>query len=130
MRSAFRLVQALVVSGRQEAVEAFGAVVVEVVRADPGRQVQEPFCFSQLGERIPNECITVHHVDLLPREDLQPAGQMLVVQTPLQGLVTRLDVALAEQEVLQGLVGLMAGQAVVEDLGVVGDEPFGRVPND
>ncbi|KAG7220458.1 hypothetical protein INR49_018177, partial [Caranx melampygus] len=66
-------------------------------------------------------------MDLLPREDLQPAGQMLVVQTPLQGLVTRVDVALAEQEVLQGLVGLMACQAVVEDLGVVGDKPFGRL---
>lgn len=130
MRPAFGLVQALVVSRRQEAVEALGGVVVEVVGAYPGRQVQKPLCLSQLGEGILNECVAVHHVDLLPGEDLQPAGQMLVVQAPLQRLVGRVDVPLVDQELLQRLVGLVAGQAVVQDLGVVGDQPLSRVPDD
>lgn len=117
-------------SGRQEAVEALGGVVVEVVGADPWWQVQKPLCLSQLGERIPNERIAIHHVDLLPWEDLQPASQMLVVQAPLQCLVPRVDVALAQQELLQRLIGLVAGQAVVEDLGVVRDQPFSRIPDD
>lgn len=130
MRPAFRLIQALVMSGGQEAVEALGGVVVEVIGADPGRQIQKPLCLSQLRKRIPDERIAVHHVDLLPGEDLQPAGQMLVVQAPLQGLVPRVNVALVQQELLQGQVWLVAGQAVVEDLGVVGNQPFGRVPDD
>ncbi len=100
MRPAFRLVQALVVSGRQEAVEALGGVVVEVVGAYPGRQVQKPLSLSQLWEGIPNERVTIHHVDLLPGEDLQPAGQMLVVQAPLQRLIPRINMALVEQELL------------------------------
>lgn len=100
MRSAFRLVQALVMSSRQEAVEAFGGVVVEVVWADPRRQVQKPLCLSQLGEGITNECVTVHHVYLLPGEDLQPAGQVQVVQAPLHRFVCRVNVALVEQELL------------------------------
>lgn len=100
MRPAFRLVQALVVSSRQEAVEALGGVIVEVVGTDPGRQVQKPLCFSQLREGIPNECIAIHHMDLLPGEDLQPASQVLVIQAPLQRLVPRVNVALVEKELL------------------------------
>lgn len=100
MWPAFRLVQALVVSSRQEAVEALGGVVVEVVWADPGLQVQKPLCLSQLGEGIANERVAVHHVDLLPGEDLQPAGQVQVVQAPLQRFVPGINVALVEQELL------------------------------
>lgn len=70
MWPAFRLIQALVVPGRQETVEAFGGVVVEVVGAYPGWQVQKPLSLSQLWEGIPNEGVAVHHVDLLPGEDL------------------------------------------------------------
>lgn len=55
---------------------------------------------------------------------------MLVVQTPLQRLVPRVDVALVYQEFLQRLVGLVASQAIVEDLGVVRDQPLSRVPDD
>lgn len=130
MRPPFGLVQALVVPGRQEAVETLGGVVVEVAGAYPGRQVQEPLCLPQLRERVPNEGVAVHHVDLLPWEDLQPARQVLVVQAPLQRLVAGVDVALVEEQLLQGLVGLVAGQAVVQDLGVVGDQPLSRVPDD
>lgn len=39
MRPAFGLVQALVMSGRQEAVEAFGGVVVEIVGANFGWEI-------------------------------------------------------------------------------------------
>lgn len=100
MWPAFRLVQALVVSSRQEAVEALGGVVVEVVWADPGRQVQKPLGFSQLGEGIANERIAVHHVDLLPGEDLQPASQVEVIQAPLQRFIPRVNVTLVDQELL------------------------------
>lgn len=100
MWPAFRLVQALVVSGRQEAVEALGGVVVEVAGAYPGRQVQKPLSLPQLREGIPNERVAVHHVELLPGEDLQPAGKMLVVQAPLQSLVPRVNVALVDQELI------------------------------
>lgn len=130
MRSAFRLVQALVVSGGQEAVEAFGGVEVKVAGVYPGWKVQEPFRLPQLRERVPNERIAVHHVDLLPGEDLQPAGQVQMVQAPLQRLVAVVDVALVEQQLVQRLVGLLLHQAVVEDLGVVGDQPLRRVPDD
>lgn len=39
MWPAFGLVQALVMSGRQEAVEAFGGVVVEIVGANFGWEI-------------------------------------------------------------------------------------------
>lgn len=100
VRPAFRLIQALVVSSRQQAVEALGGVVVEVVWADPGWQVQKPLGLSQLGEGITNECITVHHVDLLPGEDFQPAGQMQVIQAPLYRFVPGVNVALVKQDLL------------------------------
>lgn len=96
MWPAFRLVQALVVSRRQEAVEALGGVVVEIAWVDPGRQVQKPLCLPQLREGIPNKRISVHHVDLLPGEDLQPAGKVLVIEAPLQCLVSRINMALME----------------------------------
>lgn len=129
VRPAFGLIQALVVSRRQQAVEALGGVVVEVVWADPGRQLQEPLCLSQLREGIPNERVAVHHMDLLPGEYLQPTGQVLVVQTPLQGLIPRVDATVADEELLQQLVGLVAAQPVVKDLGVVGHQPLSRVPD-
>lgn len=124
MRPAFGLVQALVVSSRQEAVESLGGVVIEVVRAYPGQQVQKPLGLSQLREWIPNEGVAIHDVDLLPGEDIQPAGEVLVVQAPLQRFVPRVNVALADQKLLQGLVGLVAGQAIVKNLGVVRNQPF------
>lgn len=130
VRPPLGLVQALVVPGGQEAVEALGGVVVEVLRAYPGLEVQEPLGLPQLGEGIPDERVAVHHVDLLPGEDLQPAGQVLVVEAPLQRLVAGVHVALLDQELVQRLVGLVAGQAVVEDLGVVGHQPLRRVPDD
>lgn len=83
VRPTFGLIQALVMSCRQKAVEALGGVVIEVVWADPGWKVQEPLGLPQLREGIPNERITIHHVNLLPGEYLQPTGKMLVVQTPL-----------------------------------------------
>lgn len=129
VRSPFGLIQALVVSSRQQAVEALGGVVIEVVWADPGGQVQEPLGLSQLREGVPDECIAIHHMDLLPGEYLQPTGEVLVVQTPLQGLVPRVDVTMLDQELLQQLVGLVAAQAVVKDLGVVGHQPLSRVPD-
>lgn len=85
-------------SSRQEAVEALGGVVVEVVRAYPGRQVQKPLCLSQLREGILNEGVAIHHVDLLPGKHLQPAGEMLVVKTSLERLVPGVNVALVDQE--------------------------------
>lgn len=130
VRPAFGLVQAPVVSRRHQAVEALGGVVVEVVGADSGRQEQEPLGLPQLGEGVPDEGVSVHHVDLLPGEELQPAGQVLVVQAALQRLVARVDVALVDQQLLQRLVGLVAAQAVVKDLSVVGDQPLRRVPHD
>lgn len=117
-------------SSRQQAVEALGGVVIEVVWADPGRQVQKLLDFPQLREGIPNERVAVHDMDLLPGEHLQPPGEVLVVQTPLQGLVPRVDVTMVDQELLQRLVGLVAGQAVVKDLGVVGHQPLSWVPDD
>jgi len=130
VRPALGLVQALVAAGRQEAVEALGGVEVEVVGANPGWQVQKPLRLPQLGEGVPDEGVAVHHVDLLPGEHLQPAGQMLVVQAPLQRLVGGVHAALTDQELLQRLVGLVAGQAVVEHLGVVGHQPLRRVAHD
>lgn len=129
VRPSFGLIQALVVSSRQQAVEALGGVVVEVAWADSGWQVQEPLGLPQLGEGIPNQRVAVHHMDLLPGEYLQPTGEVLVVQAPLQGLVPRVDVTAVDQELLQRLVGLVAGQAVVKDLGVVGHQPLSRVPD-
>lgn len=114
-------------SSRQQAVEALGGVVIEVVGADSGWQVQESLGLPELREGIPNERIAVHHMDLLPGEYLQPTGEVLVVQTPLQGLVPRVDVTMMDQELLQRLVGLVAGQAVVKDLGVVGHQTLSRV---
>lgn len=130
VRAALGLVQALVVSSRQQAVEALGGVVIEVVWADPGWQVQEPLGLPQLREGIPNERVAVHHVNLLPGEHLQPPGEVLVVQAPLQRLVPGVNVAVVDQELLERLVGLVAGQAVVEDLGVVRHQPLSRVPDD
>lgn len=92
--------------------------------------MQEPLGLSQLREGVLNEGVSVHHVDLLPGEQLQPAGEMLVVQAPLQRLVARVNVALVDQELLQRLEGLVAAQVVVEDLGVVRDQPFCRVADD
>lgn len=129
MRAALGLVQALVVSSRQQAVEALGGVVIEVVWADPGWQLQEPLGLPQLREGIPNERIAVHHMNLLPGEHLQPPGEVLVVQAPLQRLVPGVNVAVADQELLERLVGLVAGQAVVKDLGVVRHQPLSRVPD-
>lgn len=98
MWPAFGLVQALVVSRRQEAVEALGGVVIKVVWTYPGWQVQKTLGLSQLREGILNEGVTIHHMDLLPGEDLQPTGKMLMVQTPLQCFIPRVNVALVDQE--------------------------------
>lgn len=130
VRPTFGLIQALVMSCRQQAVEALGGVVIEVVWADPGWKVQEPLGLPQLGEGIPNERVTIHHVNLLPGEYLQPTRKMLVVQTPLQGLVPGVNVAVPDQELLQRLVGLVAGKAVVKDLGVVRHQPLSRIAHD
>lgn len=130
VRPAFGLIQALVVTRVQQAVEPLGGVVVEVAGADSSGQAQEPFGLLQLGEGVPDQCVPVHHVDLLLREHLQPVRQVLVVQAPLQRFVLGVDVSLGEQDLLEGLVGLVALQAVVENLGVVGDQPHGGVTDD
>lgn len=83
MWPAFGLVQALVMSTRQQAVEALSGVVIEIAGANSGWQLQKSLGLPELWEWVSYECITVHHVDLLLGEDLKPAGQVLVVQAPL-----------------------------------------------
>ena len=130
MGPAFGLIQALVMTRGQQAVEPLGAVVVEVAGADSGRKAQKPLGLLQLGEGVSDQGVAVHDVDLFPGEHLEPAGQVLVVQAPLQCFVLGVDVSLVEQHLLQRLVGLVALQPVVEDLGIVGDQPLGGVADD
>lgn len=130
MWPAFGLIQALIMTRVQQTVEPLGGVVIEVAGADSGGQAQEPLGLLQLGEGVPDQRVPVHYVDLLPGEHLQPVRQVLVVQAPLQCFVLGVDGSLMEQELLKGLVGLVAFQAVVEDLGIVGDQPLSRVADD
>ena len=127
MWPAFGLVQALVVTRGQQAVEPLGGVVVEVAGADSGGQAQEPLGLPQLWEGVSDQRVAVDDVYLFPGEHLQPASQVLVVQAPVQRFVPGVDVSLVQQDLLEGLVGLVALQAVVEDLGVVGDQPLSGV---
>lgn len=129
MWSAFRLIQALIMSSGQKAVKAFGGIEVKVVWVYSRWQVKKPFRLPQLWEWIPDKRITIHHMNLLPGEDLQPAGEMQMVQAPLQCLVALVNVALVEQELLQWLVGLVLCQAVVKYLGVVRHQPLCRIPD-
>lgn len=59
---------------------------------------------AEFREGVSDEGLSIHHMDLLPGEHIQPAGQVLVVQAPLQRLVGRVDVALPEQQFLYNII--------------------------
>ena len=127
--AALGLIQTVLVpGGGNQAVEALGGVEVEVGGGNAGGQAQEPLSPLELGEGVPDQGVSVHHVDLRPGEAGQPAAQVQVVQTALEGLVGGVHRAVRpQQQVLQRRVGLPTLPPVVQDLRVVRHQPLRRV---
>lgn len=80
MPAALALPQALLLGVVAHAVEALGPVEVEVVPAYPGLQPQEALDPLELGHRVVDQLVAVHHEDLTALEHLEPAVHVLVVE--------------------------------------------------
>ena len=150
MPSALALAQALLRCIVAHAVEALGAIEVEVVAADARLQSQKALDALQLGHRVVDQLVAVHHQDLTALEYLQPAVHVQMVDGDGDrsvGLVytaVRTDHQLLEAALLVhgvdgcvvvvGVVAVVGGRGrgggVAAELRVVGDRTGHRLAHD
>lgn len=98
MRTSLGLVQTPLVPVAADAVEAFGLVEVEVGGLNPRRQIQEAFHPLKLRQRVTDQRVSVHDVNLPQGEILEPVSHVHVVQTALDGFVARVQGAVLHQQ--------------------------------
>lgn len=62
-----------------QTVKSSGGIEVQVILADFGREVEEALHQLQLRQRVRDEAVSIYDVELLHREELQPALQVFGV---------------------------------------------------
>lgn len=112
------------------AIEAFGLVEVEVGRHDPRREIEESLDSLELRQRVVDQRVSVHDVNLLQGKVLEPVPHVHVVEASLDRFVARVQRAVLHQHVLDGLNGLVVLQPVEVDLRVIRDDSLRRVSED
>lgn len=130
VRTSLGLVQAALPAVAPNAVEPLGVVEVEVGGSYPRREVEEALHLLQLRQRVADQGVPVHDMQLFQGKVEQPVAHVDVVQAPLNGLVAGVERPVAHQQVLDGLHRLVVLQSVEVNLGVVRDHPLGRVSQD
>lgn len=133
MDAALAACQALVENNvKSQAVKPPGGVEVQVVLADPGGQAEEALDQLQLRQRVRDEPVPVHDVELLHGEVLQPALQVLGVDAGPHRFVLCVDLAGVgvDGQLLELVVRLVFALLALQHLRVVGNSPGGRLADD
>lgn len=72
---------------KSQTVKSPGGVEVQIILADPRREVEKAFNELQLRQRVRDQAVPVHNVELLHWKELQPAFQMFSVDAGSNGFV-------------------------------------------
>lgn len=133
MDAAFAARQALVEDNvKSQAVESPGGVEVQVVPADSRGQLEEALNKLQLWQRVCDEAVPVHDVELLHGEVLEPALQVFGVDAGPHRFVLCVHLAGAgiHGQLLKLVVGFVFTLLALQHLRVVGHRSGGGLADD
>lgn len=133
MDAAFAACQALVEDNvKSQTVKSPGGIEVQVVLTDPRGEVEETLDELQLRQRVCDEAVPVHDVELLHGKVLQPALQVFGVDAGPHRFVLRVHLAGVgvDGQLLKLVVGLVFALLALQHLRVVGHSSGGGLADD
>lgn len=128
MDAALAACQALVEDNvKSQAVESPGGIEVQIIVADPGREVEEALDELQLRQRVCDQTVAVHNVKMFHGEVLQPALQVLGVNAGPYRLILCVHITrvAVDGQLLKLVVGLILTLLALQHLCVVGHSSGG-----
>ena len=117
---------------KSQAVKPPGGIEVQVILADPGGEVEETLHQLQLWQRVSDEPVPVHNVELLHWEIFQPPLQVLGINAGPYSFVlgVHLTSVGVNGQLLKLVVGLVFALLPLQHLCVVRHGPGGGFPHD
>lgn len=117
---------------KSQTVKSPGGVEIQVVLADPGREVEETLDELQLGQRVCDQSVPVHDVKLLHGKVLQPALQVFGVDAGPHRFVLGVHLAGVgvDGQLLELVVGLVLTLLALQNLRVVRHSSGGGLTDD